>query len=285
MLPDWDCCFNYEKHFLGRIWVCWNRAEVKVSVLDKSAQCINCHIHSIKENSDWFQSFIYGANKPVERRLLWQNLFSMKMMVSSKPWILDGDFNVVRFLSEKWGAESLNAYEVEFGDCLSNLEITDLNFSGCFYTWNNKSEGSSFVARKLDRVLVNEAWICKYGRICVDFLPRGLSDHSPAIISVGNLESFGPTPFKFFNFWLENKNYFSWITDCWNQDMQGVPMYRLCMKLKALKVVLKEKNCSCYGDIKTKVLQARFKLEIAQCAVLDSRGSADSFLCNCFWRG
>jgi hypothetical protein len=98
MLPDWDCCFNYEKHFLGRIWVCWNRAEVKVSVLDKSAQCINCHIHSIKENSDWFQSFIYGANKPVERRLLWQNLFSMKMMVSSKPWILDGDFNVVRNL-------------------------------------------------------------------------------------------------------------------------------------------------------------------------------------------
>lgn len=22
MLPDWDFCFNYEKHFLGRIWVC-----------------------------------------------------------------------------------------------------------------------------------------------------------------------------------------------------------------------------------------------------------------------
>jgi hypothetical protein len=77
---------------------------------------------------------------------------------------------------------------------------------------------------------------------------------------------------------LENKDYFSWITDYWNQDMQGVPMYRLCMKLKALKVVLKEKNRSCYGDIKTKVLQARSKLEIAQCAVLDSHGSAVSLL-------
>jgi len=96
MLPDWDCCFNYKKHFLGRIWVCWNRAEVKVSVLQKSAQCINCHIHSLKDNSDWFQSSIYGANKPIERRLLWQDLLSMKMIVSSNPWILGGDFNVMR---------------------------------------------------------------------------------------------------------------------------------------------------------------------------------------------
>jgi hypothetical protein len=70
MLPDWECCFNYGKHALGRIWLCWNKAVVRISVLDKSDQCINCLVHYIKDNTDWFQSFVYGANKPVDRRYL-----------------------------------------------------------------------------------------------------------------------------------------------------------------------------------------------------------------------
>jgi exonuclease III len=24
---DWDFVFNYEKHFLGRIWVCWKKTD------------------------------------------------------------------------------------------------------------------------------------------------------------------------------------------------------------------------------------------------------------------
>jgi endonuclease/exonuclease/phosphatase family metal-dependent hydrolase len=99
---------------------------------------------------------VYGANKAIDRRPLWQNLLSMKVKVASNPWILCGDFNVVRTLAEKWGLDRLNSYELEFGDCLNRLEVIDLNFSGCFYTWNNKSEGSDLFARKLDRVMVNE---------------------------------------------------------------------------------------------------------------------------------
>jgi len=76
--------------------------------------------------------------------------------------------------------------------------VLDLNFSGCFFTWNNKSEGSNFLTRKLDRVLVNEEWLCKFGKTCVEFPLGGVSDHSPAVITVGTLLSFGPKPFKFF---------------------------------------------------------------------------------------
>jgi hypothetical protein len=55
-------------------------------------------------------------------------------------------------------------------------------------------------------------------------------------------------------------------------------MYKLCKKLKAFKAVLKSKNTSCYGDIRTKVLKARECLEIAQRAVLNSHGSAESLI-------
>jgi hypothetical protein len=108
----------------------------------------------------------------------------------------------------------------------------ELNFSGCYYTWNNKSEGSGFVARKLDTVLVNEEWVCKFGRTSIDFPSGGVFDHSFAIISVGTMVSFGLKPFKFFTY------------------CRGVPMYRLNMKLKAFKAIMKGKNSSCYGDIR-----------------------------------
>lgn len=107
---------------------------------------------------------------------------------------------MVRKLVEKWGSDSLTLYEVEFDEYLNNLEVTDLNSSGCFFTWNNNSEGAGFVARKLDRVLVNEEWLCNFVKTTVDFPPCGVSDHSPAIISVGSLVSLGPKPVMFYNY-------------------------------------------------------------------------------------
>lgn len=37
----------------------------------------------------------------------------------------------------------------------------------------------------------------------------GMSDHSPAVISVGKFQTFGPKPFKFFGYWSENENFLS----------------------------------------------------------------------------
>lgn len=44
--------------------------------------------------------------------------------------MLCGDFNVVRTVAEKWGSDRLNTYEVKFGECLNELEVTDLRSVG-----------------------------------------------------------------------------------------------------------------------------------------------------------
>jgi hypothetical protein len=50
----------------------------------------------------------------MDRKLLWNNLVSMKARVKNQPWMICGDFNVVKSLSEKWGSGKLNSYEIEF---------------------------------------------------------------------------------------------------------------------------------------------------------------------------
>jgi hypothetical protein len=62
---------------------------------------------------------------------------------------------VVLFVKEKWGKDGLNSYEENFKECVRDIEAKDLNFYGSLFTWTNKQEGSGFVAKKLNRILVN----------------------------------------------------------------------------------------------------------------------------------
>lgn len=95
------------------------------------------------------------------------------------------------------GNDRLNSYEENFKECVRDIEVEDLNFSGSLFSWSNKQEGSAFVAKKLDRILVNEFWMENFGNTLVEFFEGGVSDHAYMLVSVGSVKSFGPKPFKF----------------------------------------------------------------------------------------
>lgn len=67
------------------------------------------------------------------------------------------------------GNDRLNSYEENFKKCVRDIEVEDLNFSGSLFSWSNKQEGSAFVAKKLDRILVNEFWMENFGNTLVEF--------------------------------------------------------------------------------------------------------------------
>lgn len=150
IVPEWSFLHNYASHHLGRIWVCWNPGVVNLRVVQNSTQVISCDVFEINGNLQWVHSFIYGANEGVDRRDLWQKLNMVKNKIGSSPWILSGDFNVVCSSQEKWGQCLLDGYESDFVDCIYQVEIVDLAFSGSYYTWTNKQSDSDFVAKKLD---------------------------------------------------------------------------------------------------------------------------------------
>lgn len=135
------------------------------------------------------QTFVYEATKGLERKSLWQYLLLIKKQVGDVPWLLSGNFNVVQSLQEKWDKGRLNGYENEFVECLRRLEILDLSFTGWYFTWNKKRAGVDFVACKFDRVMENVDWVNAYGQTSVEILEGSISDHSPAIIMVGKVQS------------------------------------------------------------------------------------------------
>jgi hypothetical protein len=263
---------------LGRVWICWDPSGSFIKAIDVHEQVITCHVNSVDMGRPWMFSVVYGATQGLERRFLLQKLQYIKTLVGCHPWLLVGDFNVVMIVQEKWGDAGISCYEKDFENCILGLEVDELAHTRCFHTWINNQVGSAFVSRKLDRVMSNLVWLQHFGNTSVEFLERGLSDHSPALVTMAKFISYGPKPFKFFNFCAEHAHFMDWIGDSWRVEMDGYAMFRLYAKLQAAKNMLKQKNMEVFGELGQKVLQVRHNLAKVQAEFLASRGNTK---CHC----
>jgi hypothetical protein len=103
----------------------------------------------------------------------------------------------------------------------------------------------------------------------------GVSDHSPILVIVERIISYGPKLFKFFNFWADHSNVLDWVEEGWRIDVEGFSMFRLYAKLKAVKRILKTKNLEVLGGLGQRVIKARQDLAKAQADFLSSHGDVD----------
>ena len=79
--------------------------------MSRSSQSIHCWVHSSELQNSFFLTFIYAFNDGKDRRELWSDLEVFKSGVGNSPWLLSGDFNVIKSPYEKLGGLVLNTYE------------------------------------------------------------------------------------------------------------------------------------------------------------------------------
>jgi hypothetical protein len=142
------------------------------------------------------------------------------------------------------------------------------------FSYINKQVRVDFISKKLDRVLSNFDWMKDFPNTSIDFLDRGISDYSPALISVDQFSSFGPKPFKFFNFWADHKDFLDWVAEGWRVHVEGFSMFQLYAKLKTIKAILKAKNYEVFGGLNQRVVRARQELANAQSGFMNSHENA-----------
>lgn len=103
-------------------------------------------------------SVIYASNDEMQRRDLWKELNDAYTCMTSEPWIVLGDFNVIEHMHERsdhFDEMPIHSSTKNFQDCLYSIGLTDLHSQGAFYTWTNKRT-DGFLAKKLDRFLIND---------------------------------------------------------------------------------------------------------------------------------
>ncbi|KAI5436841.1 hypothetical protein KIW84_023097 [Lathyrus oleraceus] len=85
---------------------------------------------------------------------------------------------------------------------------------------------------------------------------REISDHSPIWLK-GSVRNWGPKPFKFFNAWVDHKEFLPFVSKSWgSMSFKGSVAYILKEKLKNLKNLLKQLNLEVFDTIDLKVREA-----------------------------
>ncbi|KAK9705545.1 hypothetical protein RND81_07G065200 [Saponaria officinalis] len=164
---------------------------------------------------------------------------------------------------------------LDFNSCILGCSLDDLHSSGCAFTWTNNQDGNARVWSKLDRALVNSAWLCSYPSSSGHFLPSDVSDHSPCMVTV--LASIPHRRrFSFLNCWVSSPGYLVCIRSAWDgfMEVQADPLnatllqqvhYQLALYNKLRKVelsILRQKakvDNTLYSDYSTKFFYARIK--------------------------
>lgn len=148
--------------------------------------------------SSIFLSMVYGLNQALSRRNLWADMRYLGTIIGDNPWIQLGDFNVVRRPNERLtGFDQAATYD--FNDCLESLNMEDMPSRGFWFTLSNRRGGMGVNKSKIDRVLINSAWLDKFSDSEAVFLAPSVFDHCSIVVTV-MLASHVRRPFKIFKF-------------------------------------------------------------------------------------
>ena len=110
---DWVCLDAIGAS--GGIILLWdNRAVEKVEEAVGSFS-ISCKFREVSSGFEWAFSSVYGPNRREERRLLWEELSGISSWWGV-PWCVGGDFNVVRYPSERLGSDRITPDMREFSE-------------------------------------------------------------------------------------------------------------------------------------------------------------------------
>ena len=86
-------------------------------------------------------------------------------------------------------------------------------------TWTNKRRGRKYIGKRLDRALVKDNLIDRWGNPRTSVLVSDVSDHMPISISWNAWRIMRGVPFKFNRAWLDDAEYTNMVKTIWNEDV------------------------------------------------------------------
>ncbi|XP_026443168.1 uncharacterized protein LOC113343060 [Papaver somniferum] len=217
---------------IANLWVCYKDG-LHVSVVNSSKQAITIAVDGV------YISFVHASYIQTTRRRLWQQLV---MQDTITPWLVIGDFNCILRLNEKKGGLEIRSSVIdEFSDWMDDNDLFESDSLGSKFTWCNRQSGTRRIVSKLDRAIINAAWLAKFENWRRKALPREVSDHSTLLGYPFYVPRPCRAPFRVQKMWFLHGDF-------------------LRMRLK---IAMKDWNLRIFGNVNSRLKQDQLRFEIA----------------------
>ncbi|GKA33399.1 gypsy type transposase [Tanacetum coccineum] len=214
-----------------------------VDSLTPSPKPINGFLSLNASNSKWLATdsyllfmSVYSPQDMPHKRNLWAYMMGIINCWHGEVVVM-GDFNEVRFDSERHGSTFYASNAAEFNTFIINSHLIDVPLGGNSFTWSDKHASKM---SKLDRFLVSVGLLALFLNLSGLILCRHISDHKLIILKESHMD-YGPTPFRLFYSWFLEQDLPYVVEYSLNND--GVHASNATIlfknKLKSLKLTLK----------------------------------------------
>ncbi|XP_059278022.1 uncharacterized protein LOC132032416 [Lycium ferocissimum] len=166
-----------------------------------------------------------------------------------------GDFNCVLNREDSIGSPVTMVEMRKFMDCVDTCDMMEMTSSRTFYTWCNKQNGEAKVYSRIDRVLINNAWITRLPHSAVHYRSEGLYDHCPAVIRWQDNVRKNGRMFRYFNMWSSATDFKDRVEAGWRTTKRGTKMFELVGKMNNLKSTLKQLNKEKFTEVEKRADQ------------------------------
>nr|CAN78335.1 hypothetical protein VITISV_004143 [Vitis vinifera] len=212
------------------VLVFWDNRVLQLEEMEVGKFTVSCRFKNCEDGFCWSFSGVYGPTMKAERKELWSELGAIRG-IWNEPWCIVGDFNMIRFPSERSRGGRLSQEMRRFSEVVEELDLRDLPLQGGSFTWcgglNNRSKS------RIDRFLISEEWESHFQGAVQTILTRPVSDHAPVLLDGGGMRR-GPTPFRFENMWLKSEGFKEVLKQWWEGiQVSGSTSFILTKKLKA----------------------------------------------------
>nr|GEV48177.1 hypothetical protein [Tanacetum cinerariifolium] len=154
-------------------------------------------------------------------------LGAQKIITNGEPWVIMGDFNVTLKVEEHSNGSSAPSNEMNKQDYMR------VAAGRYFFRVVSRGNPQCKTLKKLDRIMISEAFMDKFHASSGMFLPYMISNHSPTVLKIPNEMAKKSKAFRFSNFVTDKREFIPIVKKAWEAEVDGhmiVTKFRECLK-------------------------------------------------------
>eukprot|EP00253_Pinus_taeda_P029310 PITA_29310 len=220
--------------------VIWDPRGISASTL----RCLGGILISVKLRGCADRINILNVYAPCKDRASYWEHFIASGIMENEALLIARDLNSTLDPDEVWGkGKKADAIGEKIKEAMLQFNYVDICPKTLSPTWDNGRSGDAYIAKRLDRFIMHEQLMEKFGIPNSHTLPVFISDHRPVSLQWMNSKAQNGYPFKFNRYWLEDESFNSMIQEFWMADWLSAdtsPLEYLIGKLGSLKSMVKK---------------------------------------------